>query len=555
VTLGRGGDEVAPRPGRRRWVSMGVSAEAQPGAPGWNRGSSLVDALWRYRWAVLIVACIFSIAGYVYATVQPPVFEASGRVTLASPYDRTLFQNERGVPYVEIDRYLNTQALWMTSPDVLAGAAELLAGRFGPGQIRELVEVETSTSVLEVTVRARFEDPTAAAEVVNAVIQAYQNVAAARLQAQVEASVAQLAELEANLRERLLALSEEDPGDPLVQSQLDSLSAELTDLQMRAGQIRADAAVYGAGIERVDPAVAPEQPVSQSPRRMAVVLGLLGFIAALIGAFWRSEQAQAINSADDAAGAVGAPLLGVTSPSQARTAAAAAAVVTAPGSAAAQEHQYIASKLALMGRESEPRVVLVTSPQDTAGKSVTALNLAMSAALDQRAVILADIDGVGRLTRLLGADDKCGISDLIERSSDGDVVIGDFVAVVDELSVDGFRFIPVGRAAADGGGTTAAPQLAKLLARLQQEADLIVLDGPPLLWVPASSKLATDADGVVLVVGRGTTSEDLRKATGLLHLAKPPFVGYVFDQSRPLRPWWRPWQRSEPKSAEKRHAP
>jgi polysaccharide biosynthesis transport protein len=554
VTPGRGGDEVAPRPGRWRWVSMGVSPEAQPGAPGWNRGPSLVGALWRYRWAVLIIACISSIAGYVYAAVQPPVFEASGRVTLASPYDRTLFQNERGVPYVEIDRYLNTQALWMTSPDVLAGAAELLTGRFGPGQIRELVEVETSTTVLEVTVRARFEDPTAASEVVNAVIQSYQNVAAAQLQAEVEASVAQLAELEKDLRQRLRALSEEDT-DPDVQSERDSLSAELADLQTRAGQIRADAAVYGAGIERIDPAVAPEQPVSQSPRRMAVVLGLLGFIAALIGAFWRSEQAQAINSADDAAEAVGAPLLGVTSPSHARTATAAAAVVTAPDSAAAQEHQFIASKLALMGRESEPRVVLVTSPRDTAGKSVTALNLALSAAQDQRAVILADIDAAGWLSRLLGADDKCGVSDLIARSSDGDVVVGDCVAVVDELSVvHGFRFIPAGTAAGDGAGTTVTPQLAKLLARLLQEADLIVLDGPPLLRVPVGSRLAAVADGVVLVVGRGTTSEDLRKATGLLHLAKPPFVGYVFDQSRPLRPWW-PWQRTEPKSAEKRHAP
>ena len=57
------------------------------------------------------------------------------------------------------------------------------------------------------TVHARYEDPTQAADVVNAVMQAYQNIAAAQLQAQVEASVAQLAELEADLQERLLALS------------------------------------------------------------------------------------------------------------------------------------------------------------------------------------------------------------------------------------------------------------------------------------------------------------------------------------------------------------
>jgi Mrp family chromosome partitioning ATPase len=535
-----------------------VSDEEQPATdPGWKRGPSLVGALWRHRWAVLVVTLLAAAVGYAYTAAKPPVFEAVGRVTLANPFDRTLFRNERGVAFVEFDRYLNTQADRMTSPDVLSAATELLEGRLEPGQIRQLVEAQSSTSILEVTVRVRFEDPTEAANVVNAVIQAYQNVAAAQMEAQVEASVAQLAALEAGLQERLLALSEEageDP-DPLVQSELDSLNARLADLQTKAGQIRADAAVFGAGIERVEPAVAPELPVSESPRRMAAVFGLLGFIAALIGAFWRSERAQVIDSSDDAAGAVDAPLLGVLSTHQARTATAAAPVVTAPDSSPAREHQFVASKLALLGRESEPRVVLVTSPEETPGKSVVALNLALSAALDQRAVMLADVDTAGWLTSLLGADGRCGVSDLIARSTEGDVVVGDCVAAVDQLpAVDGFRFIPAGTAAGDGGGgTTAAPQMAKLLARLLQEADLIVLNGPPLLRAPAALRLAADVDGVVLVVARGTTLEDLRRTTDLLRLAKTPIIGYIFDRSRrPSR--WRPWHRSRLSSAEDRPA-
>ena len=538
-------------------MSIGVADEAQSATDtGWKRGPSLVSALWRYRWAVLFVASLSAVAGYLYTAAQPPVFQAVGRVTLSIPDDRTLFRRELGLPFVEIDRHLSTQAHRMTSPDVLAEASELLEGRFRPGELGQLVEAESSTSILEVTVRARHEDATEAANVVNAVIQAYQNVATAELEAEVEASIAQLAELEAELRQRLIALSEEDDSDPGVQSERESLSAELAELQTRAGQIRADAAVYGAGIDRVDPAVAPDTPASETPRRMAAVFGLLGFIAALIGAFWRSERVQVIDSSDDAAGVVDAPLLGVVSSNEVRTSAAATPVVAAPDSSAAREHQFIASKLALLGRESEPRVVLVTSPGETAGKSVVALNLALSAALDQRAVILADADPAGWMTGLLGAGGKCGVSDLVEQSTDGDVVVGDCVAAVDELAaVAGFRFIPAGTAAGEGGGgTTATPQMAKLLARLLQEADLVVLDGAPLLRAPAAARLAADVDGVVLVVARGTTVEDLRKATGLIHLAKTPFVGYVFGRSRrPSR--WRPWQQSRSVSAEKRPAP
>jgi Mrp family chromosome partitioning ATPase len=522
------------------WVSLGVSGEAEPAVdPGWKRGPGLGSALWRYRWAVLAFAVLSAAVGYIYTATQPPVYEAAGKVMLVNPNDRTMFRNERGVAYVEADRYLSTQAHRMTSPDVLAAAAELLEGRFHPGQIRQVVKAQSSTSIFELTVQTRLDDPTDAADVVNAVIQAYQNVASAQLQAQVEASVAQLAELQTEARTRLDQLSDEDDSDPVVQAERELLSAELTDLQMKAGQIRADAAVYGAGIERIEPAAVPQTSVSETPRRMAAVFGLLGFIAALIVAFWRSERNQVIDTDRDAAGAIDAPLLGVLSTEPARTPAAAAAVVTAPDTPQAREHQFIASKLALIGQDSQPRVVLVTSPEGTPGKSVTALNLALSAALDQRAVILADVDPTGSLSGLLDAEGKLGVADLLATSAQGDVVIGDYVASVGELpAVDDFRFIPVGTTADGGGrGVAATPYMAKLLARLLQETDLIVLDGPPLLTAPAGSRLAADADAVVVVVARGTRFEDLRRTTELLELADTPFVGFVFERSRTWRPW------------------
>jgi Mrp family chromosome partitioning ATPase/capsular polysaccharide biosynthesis protein len=532
-----------------------VSAEAGAAADrGWDRAPHLLNSLWRYRWAVLAFALVSASAGYIYTAAQPPAFEATGRVTLTSPYDRTLFRNERGVPYVEITRYLNTQSHRMTSPDVLAVASELLEGRIQPARIRQMVEAQSSTTIFEVTVRARSDDPTEAADVANAVIQAYESTAADQVRARVEDSITQLDDFRAEIRERLKALSDEDDSDSIVQAEREKLSDELADLTLKAGQIRVDAAVFGAGIERVDPAVPPELPVSETPRRMAAVFGVLGFIAALILAFWRSERAQIIDNSDDAAGAVDAPLLGVVSTQQSRTPGAAAAVVTAPDSSEAREHQFIASKLALMGRESEPRVVLVTSPEEAPGKSVTALNLALSAALDQQTVILADVDAAGWLTDLLGAGGRCGVSDLIGRSSDVDV--DDCFAHVGELSaVDGFRFVPAGTAIDNGDrGTVPTPQLAKLLARLLEEANVVVLDGPPLLQAPVGSRLAADADSVILVVNRGTRLDSLRKTTDLLRLAEARFAGYVFDRFRAPRRWalrqGNPLERAEKRSAQ-----
>jgi tyrosine-protein kinase Etk/Wzc len=145
------------------------------------------------------------------------------------------------------------------------------------------------------------------------------------------------------------------------------------------------------------------------------------------------------------------------------------------------------------------------------------------------------------MTNLLGADGQRGLSNLLACSNESDADVGDYVAATDTLPpVDGFRFIPLGTAVSDTRDVSAVAQLPKLLSRLQQEADLIVLDGPPLLLAPAAMKLTVIVDGIVLIVARGSALNDVRQACALLAMAKAPVMGYVFDRSRPARRW-RPW--------------
>jgi Mrp family chromosome partitioning ATPase len=448
------------------------------------------------------------------------VFQAASSIKLLNPYDRTLFRQERGVPFTDVDRYLNAQADLVKSPEVMARASELLKNQLLPGQIRQHVSAEGSTQIFEVTIRASFEDPQQAADVANAVTQAYQDVAAAKIAANVEASVAQLTDLQASLEERLRAdVNETERND---------LTAQVTDLQAKAGQIRADAAVFGAGVDRVVQASPPEVPISDSPRRKAVIFGLLGFIAALIAAFWRSEKMQVIESPDDAAGSVGAPLLGVLPRHPSDTPAAAAPVLTAPQSAEARQYQFIAASLALITRESHPRALLVTSPEGGTASSITALNLALSAAQDERTAIL--VDAAGTVTPLLGAEGRWGLSDLVSQIKIGlDVNLRDSLVPVDRLG--GLRFVPAG-VSSNGRSAAESPHMAKVLANLQQEADLLVIDAPPLLASPGGMKLAAVVDGVVLLVPRGATVQQMRETRRLLTLAKVPLIGYVFDPSR-----------------------
>lgn len=515
-----------------------------------ERGPSLLRAIWRYRYAILVVALLSGAVGYVRESRKPPVYEAASNIQLLNPYDRTLFRQERGTAFTDLVRYLGSQADLVMSPDVMARASELLHGELRPPQIRQIVTAQSSTTVYEITVRGRAGDPAVVASVVNAVTEAYQDVAEERVKATEVASVAQLKKLEAEFQQRLDALPA-GGGDSTVESQRTGLAAQIATLQARQGQIRADAVVYGAGIDRIDKARPPEYPISDTPRRSAIIFGLLGLIAALIAAFWRSERVRVVDSGEDAAGAVGAPLLGVLPRHPTDSAPAAAPVLLAPASPAAREYEFIASALSLAARDSERRLVLVTSLEAGEAKSVTALNLALSAAQDQRSVVLLDVEPAGMLTGLLRGNGLRGASDLVALSAAG---FGFGLRDGSTSPIDGadsFHFVPGGTRESKGRDTAESTQMAKVLVQLQQETDLVFVDGPALRESPGGIKLAAAVDGVILVVPRGTKVDQLRQAGALLATARAPIVGVVFGRSRSAG-WWRPSRRPRRREPERR---
>jgi Mrp family chromosome partitioning ATPase len=494
-------------------------------------------AVWHQRYVVVGVALLCAVAGYLYTSSRPEVYEATARVELRNPYDMTLFRNERGTAFTEIDRYLNTQADMVTSPDVLTRASQLLDGRVTRAEIRQSVVAQSSTKLFLVTVTGRTADPRTTAAIVNAVVKAYEEVGDKRVKQDAATSIAALRKLDDQLTARLNALP--DGNSPSAQAARSALSNQLADVEAKEGEIQADAEKFGAGIERIDAARQPEIPITDTPRRRALIFGLLGLVAALVYAFWRGERTRLIDNADDAAAAANVPLLGVLPRHPTDTAPAAAPVLSAPGSPAARDYEFIASTLSLTARDSEQRVIVVTSLEAGRAKSVTALNIALSAAEDQRTTILLDAEPAGLLTNLLRARASRGVSDLVALSGAG---LGFGLRDGSTAPIEGLEwlhFVPAGTRESTGRDTADSPQLAKVLVQLQQEADLVFVDGPALRERPGGLKLAAAVDGVILVVHRGTRLEDLQWASSMLSAAGVPVVGIVFDRSRVTRRWWR----------------
>ena len=75
-------------------------------------------------------------------------------------------------------------------------------------------------------------------------------------------------------------------------------------------------------------------------------------------------------------------------------------------------------------------------------------------------------------------------------------------------------------------------QFDTILAGLATEADVVLLDAPPIVAVSDAVMLATKVDGVILVVNAGKTKRDLaRRAKSLLEKVNAHVLGVVLNNA------------------------
>lgn len=177
----------------------------------------------------------------------------------------------------------------------------------------------------------------------------------------------------------------------------------------------------------------------------------------------------------------------------------------------------------LTGDESS-KVVLVTSSLQSEGKSITALNLAISFAQTDRKVIIIDCDlRKPKLARLLQTSSPVGLSNLLmDANLKTDAVVHTEIPNLDAmLSGD----IPP-----NPSELLSSPRMQRLLEELKNEYDYIVLDTPPVNVVIDAVALAPNVDGVLFVV-RANQSErgPVIHAVEQLEYAKGKILGFVLN--------------------------
>lgn len=186
--------------------------------------------------------------------------------------------------------------------------------------------------------------------------------------------------------------------------------------------------------------------------------------------------------------------------------------VSDPTSAAAEAFRRLRTNVTFAqgADDTALQTVLVAAASSDGEKAATVANLAVAFAKVGKRTVLVDTDLRHPAQHtLFGLPNTDGVTSALQN-------IGDTLPLQDS-QVPCLRILTSGPSVEVPSDAIASAQMAELIARLRQEADIVIFDAPPVTLATDAAELASQVDGVLLTVSAGHTKrEDAREAKDLL---------------------------------------
>jgi len=183
----------------------------------------------------------------------------------------------------------------------------------------------------------------------------------------------------------------------------------------------------------------------------------------------------------------------------------------------------------LCGGGSRPaKLILVTSPGPSEGKSTTATNLALAWAKTGQRTVLVDAHlRHPALHRRLGLPNDGGLSTLLQGSGPVNP------QALASAGSPNLRVLTGGPAPSDPSELLASQRMGQVLDELAEGADVVILDGPPVLSAADAAILASKVDGILLVLHRGGTKlAAASEAVEALRMVGGKILGVVLNEGK-----------------------
>lgn len=196
-----------------------------------------------------------------------------------------------------------------------------------------------------------------------------------------------------------------------------------------------------------------------------------------------------------------------------------------PRSPVSEAFRTLRTNLEFTSLDKPIRAMVVTSAAPEEGKSTTLANLAVAMAQAGKKVILVDCDlRRPSLHAIFGARNTPGFTDMMR----DDALMTK--PPLQETAVPNLWLLASGTIPPNPAELLAARRMSDVIAALQQLADVVLFDAPPVIAVTDAAVLASKVDAVLLVISAGKTKRDqAKKAKALLDKVNARVIGSVLN--------------------------
>lgn len=311
---------------------------------------------------------------------------------------------------------------------------------------------------------------------------------------------------------------------------------------------------------------AVEQPTVKNPPRtfLNTVLGLImGIIFGLVFAFIFESIDTSITAIEDVESFLGTPVVGVIPnvktgdvinyfKEKDRVISEPEAKIYQmlishfiPRSIAAESYRSLQTNVIFIATEKKLRSIMMTSSTPNEGKTLTAINLAITLAQNGKRILLVDADFRNPvLHQHFGLEKEPGLSNVIlgntpwQEAVKGivDIMIGRFS--VDDITaipgLDNINILTSGLSLTQPVEFLNSIRMTNLIKEVSENYDLVIFDAPPVLPVADSIVIGNKVDGVFMVYEVGKIGRfALKRAKSMLENVGAKVFGIILNNLKP----------------------
>ncbi|MGH2902545.1 MAG: polysaccharide biosynthesis tyrosine autokinase [Solirubrobacteraceae bacterium] len=463
----------------------------------------LLVILWRRKLVVVVVLVVSIAVALAFSLHSPKRYSSSAQLLFREPgfaqalFGNGLFQNGPEEP----QRTTQTNIDVVTSLSVASSAQSQLHTKESRESLLNSISVTPSSNANIAIIKATRSTPAGAAAVANAFADGY---------------IVYRRETD-----RALVVQAEELVN---QSLATATPAERPKLEDSLRQLRVLRALQTGNGEVIASAQPNATPVSPKPTRDAFFGGVLGLLLGCglaLAVDFLDRRLKTIEDIERAYG--GYPVIASIPHGPTVVAGSGAAQLSG---AAGEAYRILRENLRFFDPGGDARCFLVTSAEESEGKSTVAVNLAFALAAVGRRVVLVEAD-MRRPTAAaaLGVPARApGLSDLLVSHAPLEDYL---VAAPDEPSL---AVLPSGRMPPNSADLLSAGRMSEVISGIQEATEIVIVDSPPLLPVADTRVLIRmpEIDGVIVVSRAGISQRDrVRAARRILEQSGRRIFGLV----------------------------